>query len=197
MSDTQTAERLAEIVAQARAASHFRAIRPQGVMPLEMFQTIARLADQRDALSEERDGLLEALELNVADAKAAFDNQEGYMAALGSVEHRSRKALAACGTGDGRDEAARLVMEEGRSVSAPPEFLTGDEGEVVFIRADLADSVTSARGLALAEGYNLADFDADVVEMLPVPEHFTAIEYEWATVKYGTPGGVPFWRFQL
>lgn len=87
-------------------------------------------------------------------------------------------------------------MQPAKGATAP-EVLAGDDGEVVFVRADLALSATHARGVALVEGYNLSGRDVDVVEMLPVPEHFTEIDYEWAVVKPGTPGATSFYRFTV
>lgn len=89
------------------------------------------------------------------------------------------------------------VMGE-HDLSFPPSSLLGDEGEVVFIRRDLAQTVTQARAWAMAhEGMTLRGFDdVDEVEMLPVPDHFIGIEYDWAMVKTGTPGAVAYWRFR-
>lgn len=80
---------------------------------------------------------------------------------------------------------------------APPDFLFGPEGETVFVRCgrDFAATPAQARERALAEGCNVAGMEVDVVEMLPVPEHFTGIGMEWATVRERTPGAVSFWRF--
>jgi hypothetical protein len=78
-----------------------------------------------------------------------------------------------------------------------PEMLSGEDGEVVFVRRELGETATQARARALADGTNVLGMDVDEVEMLPVPEHFTGIEYEWATVKPGTEGAAPFWRFSV
>lgn len=77
-----------------------------------------------------------------------------------------------------------------------PEHLIGDDGEVVFVRRDLAATLNAAEEAALGQGMNVHLWAADVVELLPVPEHFVEIDYEWAVVKPGTPGAVAYWRFQ-
>ncbi len=82
------------------------------------------------------------------------------------------------------------------NVAHAPEFLSGDDGETVFIRSDLAMSAPEARNYAFTQGSNVSGWAVDVVEMLPVPDHFTEIEYEWAAVRDGTPDGVRYWRFQ-
>lgn len=116
---------------------------------------------------------------------------------------------------DQRDELARLRLENVRlrrttpavgpgvgdvraavpAVSAP-DYLSGDEGETVFIRRDLALTETAARAWALEhDGSNLRWYEADEVEMLPVPEHFTELEVDWAVVESGTTSAVAYWRF--
>lgn len=78
------------------------------------------------------------------------------------------------------------------------EMLTGAEGEVVFVRRDLAQTETAARAYALEhDGCNLTGYEVDEVEMLPVPDYFIGLDVEWATVRPGTPAAVRFWRFQL
>jgi hypothetical protein len=81
------------------------------------------------------------------------------------------------------------------AVSAP-EYLAGEDGDVAFVRRDLGETPTLASEWALGQGVNLSQLEADPVEMLPVPEHFTDIEYEWAVVRGGTPGAVAYWRFR-
>lgn len=78
----------------------------------------------------------------------------------------------------------------------PPDLLAGDEGETVFVRRDLATTVTAARAYALSQGYNLAAMEPDAVEMLPVPEWFINVDAEWWTVKPGTLGSIHYWRFR-
>jgi hypothetical protein len=79
-----------------------------------------------------------------------------------------------------------------------PEILSGNDGEEHFIRADLAMSATEARGRALLDGQNLSGYAVDVVEMLPVPEHFReTFGWEWAVVPAGTPDAVTYWRFSV
>jgi len=78
-----------------------------------------------------------------------------------------------------------------------PDVLSGDEGESIFVRHDLAENETAARASALREGYSTDGYEAAVVEMLPVPEHFTGIDHEWATVHPGTPEAVKYWRFRV
>lgn len=81
--------------------------------------------------------------------------------------------------------------------SQAPEILEGQEGELVFVRADLALSATHARGVALTDGYNLSGFEVDLIEMLPVPDHFVGMDADWWPVRPGTPDAVSYWRFQL
>jgi hypothetical protein len=83
-----------------------------------------------------------------------------------------------------------------------PAIFSGDDGEVVFVRRDVAETVTAARAYALEhEGANLSHMEVDEVEMLEVPEHFIAIRrdlgHEWSVVRPGTPGAVTYWRFRL
>lgn len=78
----------------------------------------------------------------------------------------------------------------------PPEILYGNDGDTVFIRRDLAATDTAARAYALSEGTNLASFEADDVEMLPVPEHFV-VDEDWWVVRPGTPNAVAYWKFQV
>ncbi len=83
-------------------------------------------------------------------------------------------------------------------MSDAPDILTGDDGETVFIRRDLAQTPIQARAYALAhDGQNLAGYVADEVEMCEVPTHFTGIDMDWATVKPGTAGATRYWRFRL
>lgn len=90
------------------------------------------------------------------------------------------------------------VSDTSQAARLAPDSLSGDDGESVFIRRDLAPTVTAAKAYALQHlGDNLADMEVDEVEMLPVPEHFTGIDYEWATVRSGTPDAVAYWRFRL
>ncbi len=78
-----------------------------------------------------------------------------------------------------------------------PDVLSGDDGEVVFVRSDVADTIVGIKSYALEQGYNLYDREVDEVEMLPVPEHFTEIDYDWSVVKPGTPGATSFYRFRV
>lgn len=78
-----------------------------------------------------------------------------------------------------------------------PDFLSGDDGEAFFVRRDLAASPRAALSVGLREGTNLAGYAVDLVQMLPVPEHFIEIEYEWAVVRDGTPHAVTYWRFRV
>jgi hypothetical protein len=80
--------------------------------------------------------------------------------------------------------------------TAAPEYLSDADGDAAFVRRDLGETPTLACEWALGQGVNLSQMEADPVEMLPVPEHFTDIEYEWAVVRGGTPGAVPYWRFR-
>lgn len=85
-----------------------------------------------------------------------------------------------------------------RVIPTVPPVLSGEDGETVFVpRAGTDDTELAARERALREGFSVTRMDAEEVEMLPVPEHFIGIEYEWATVKPGTLGAVAYWRFQF
>lgn len=93
-----------------------------------------------------------------------------------------------------KSSKARIGLPGTRTI---PDFLVGENGEVVFVPRDLtADTVTRAYERALVEGYNLAGMQVDEVVMLPVPEYFTGLDVEWVTVREGTPGAVRFWRFR-
>lgn len=78
-----------------------------------------------------------------------------------------------------------------------PDLMSGNDGEVVFIRHDLAATETAARAYALEhDGQGLAGCVVDVIDMLPIPEHFINIDAEWWIVKPDTPDAVRYWRFQ-
>jgi hypothetical protein len=82
-------------------------------------------------------------------------------------------------------------------MSSAPDFLSGDDGETVFVRGDLALSAPSARNQAFVFGCNVQGMEVDLVEMLPVPEHFTELDVDWAVVREGTEGAVTYWRFRV
>ena len=73
-----------------------------------------------------------------------------------------------------------------------PELLT-DEGEVVFVRGDLAMSAPEARNAASIRDFDVAGMEVDVVSMAPDPKGV----YEWVVVADATPDAVRFWRFRL
>jgi hypothetical protein len=82
-------------------------------------------------------------------------------------------------------------------VSAPT-ILSGQDGEVVFVRMELPlDSATQARSRALSEGHNCAGMEVDAVDMLPIPAHFIETDAEWWVVKPDTAGATRYWRFRL
>jgi hypothetical protein len=103
-----------------------------------------------------------------------------------------------------RDEI-RALVEIAEATAATedallrPDFLSGEDGEVVFVPRSFAATATEARAVALREGFNVGGWGVDEVEMLPVPEHFLGFgvfDADWAVVRPGTPGAVAFWRFQ-
>lgn len=99
-----------------------------------------------------------------------------------------------------RDEAEGVLRQvEELVVGAhddPPDILFDQDGETVFVPANGDESEVQARALALAEGTNTSGMEADLVWMLPVPEHFV-VDESWWTVHEGTLGAVRFWRFRL
>lgn len=81
----------------------------------------------------------------------------------------------------------------------PDTLIEPNEGEIIWVRRDLASTSVKAMEYALAEGYNVAGWGIDEVEMLPVPECFESIISDfgqWGVVTPGTPEAVAYWRFR-
>lgn len=90
--------------------------------------------------------------------------------------------------------ATRLETETGDV----PTVLAGDDGEVIFVRRDAAPTQIEAVEVAIRESglTGAGNMSGDEVEMRRVPDYFTGLGYEWATVKPGTPGAIRFWRLR-
>lgn len=83
--------------------------------------------------------------------------------------------------------------------AAPETLVEPNEGEIVWVRSDLATTATKAAEYALGVGYNVAGWSVDEVEMLPVPSHFKSLIEDfgsWGIVRAGTPWAISYWRFR-